>query len=122
VSCRRSSPRRASARSLGALKPHAILHGFEDSRIVRFVFDHPNEAGDAQVTFVLEKDGARRGLLFTVPPESIQYIELLMPPSLEIRDHSDEGWETASIEVLHPHSGHPYFYASKVEEIPSPLA
>ena len=101
------------------MKPHTILRGFEDSRIVRFVFDQPHEGGDAQVTFVLENDGARLSLLFTVPHENIQYIELLVPPSLEIQDHSDEGWETASIEVLHPHSGHPYFYASKVEEIPS---
>jgi len=100
------------------MKPHDILRGFEDSRIAHYEFDQPREGGDAEVTFVLEKAGRRRGLRFTVPAESIQFIESLMPPSLEIRDHSDEGWETATIEVLHPHSGHTYFYASKVEEIP----
>ena len=100
------------------MKPHPLLLGFEDSRIARFVFEQPQEGGDAQVTFVLEKHGRRRSLRFTVPTESIQYIELLMPPSLEIKDHSDEGWEKASIEVVHPHSGHTYFYATKVEELP----
>lgn len=100
------------------MKPHAILQGFEDARIVRYEFDQPTEGGEARITFVLEKDGARRGLRFTVPHESIQFIEYLMPPSLEIQDHSDEGWETAAIEVVHPHSGSTYFYASHVEEIP----
>ena len=99
------------------MKPHPILHGFEDARIVRYVFDQPTEGGEAHVTFVLEKDGARRRLLFTVPHESIQFIEYLIPPSLEIQDHSDEGWERATIEVIHPHSGATYFYASHVEEI-----
>src|ERR1043166_4072278 len=100
------------------MKRHTRFHGFAEARIARFVFDQPTEGGEARVTFVLEKDGARRSLLFTVPHESIQFIELLMPPSLEIQDHSDEGWETAAIEVVHPHSGSTYFYASHVEEIP----
>jgi hypothetical protein len=103
-----------------SMKPHAILDGFEDARIVRFVFDQPTEGGEARITFVLEKNGARRGLLFTVPHESIQFIELLMPPSLEIQDHSDEGWESSTIEVTHPYSGSTYFYASHVEEIAVP--
>src|SRR5438105_3571562 len=100
------------------MKPHPLLQGFEDSRIARFVFDQSQNGEDAKVTFVLEKDGRSRALQFTVPTESIQYIELLMPPSLEIQDHSDEGWEKAAIEVVHPHSGHTYFYASKIQEIP----
>lgn len=100
------------------MTPHPLLQGFEDSRIARFVFDQPQEKVDARVTFVLEKDGRKRCLRFTVPTESIHYIELLMPPSLEIQDHSDEGWEKATIEVVHPDSGHTYFYATKVEEIP----
>ena len=104
------------------MKPHPLLQGFEDSRITRFVFDQPRKDEDAQVTFVLEQDGRTRSLRFTVPPESIQYIELLMPPSLEIQDHSDEGWEKAAIEVVHPHSGDTYFYATTVEEIPSSSA
>ena len=101
------------------MKPHPILRGFEDSRIARFVFDQPVAGGEALVTFVLEKAGTCRSLRFTVPHESIQFIEHLMPPSLEIQDHSDEGWETATIEVVHPHSGATYFYASKVEELPA---
>jgi hypothetical protein len=104
------------------MKPHPILRGFEDSRIARFVFDQPVEGGEALVTFILEKGGAIRSLRFTVPHESIQFIEHLMPPSLEVQDHSDEGWEAATIEVVHPHSGARYFYASKVEELPASLA
>ncbi len=99
------------------MKPHAILHGFEDARIARYEFDQATEGGEVRITFVLEKDGARRSLRFTVFHESIQFMEYLVPPSLEIRDHSDEGWETATIEVTHPYSGSTYFYASHVEEI-----
>ena len=104
------------------MKPHLILRGFEDSRIARFTFDQPVEGGEALVTFVLEKNGATRSLQFTVPHESIQFIEHLMPPSLEVQDHSDEGWKTATIEVVHPHSGATYFYANKVEELPAQIA
>ena len=99
------------------MTPHPILHGFEDSRIARYSFEQLVEGGEALVTFVLEKQGATRTLQFTVPHESIQFIEYLVPPGLEIQDHSDEGWETAAIEVVHPHSGATYFYASKVEEL-----
>ena len=104
------------------MKPHPLLQGFEEARIARFVFDQPQLDGEAQITFTLEQESRFRILQFTVPAESIQYIEQLMPPSLEIQDHSDEGWEGARIQVVHPHSGHTYFYASKIEEIPPPSA
>jgi len=109
-------------RNVKHVKPHPLLKGFEDSRIARFVFDQAQPGEEAQITFDLEQDGRRRILRFTVPAESIQYMELLMPPSLEVQDHSDEGWEKARIQVVHPHSGHTYFYASKIEEIPQTSA
>jgi hypothetical protein len=73
------------------MKAHVIFHGFEGCQIARFVFDQPTEGSAARVTFILEKNGERRSLLSTVPHESIQFIELLMPPSLEIQDHFGEG-------------------------------
>jgi hypothetical protein len=104
------------------MKPHPILTGFEDSRIARFVFDQPRKSDEALLTFILKQDGRQRVLRFTVPAANIESLGLLGPPAFEIQDDSDEGWETETIEVVHPHSGHTYFYASKVEEIAVPDA